>query len=539
MTPPRSLIDPSVLPALRPSLPALLIATSGATLSGVSALGAIWGVVRMIGDPTPARAVGVCVALLLSALLASGASWLAHAAEARFEARLRRTVAAHVLRLPATRLSDFTTDRLRRLVSEDVAALHHMVAHLPAELAVLIVIPACAVALLLTLAGPSALVALIPGVLAAVISLLVLPRLSAAHGAERGRVMSEITTAVDDYARGIRVFRSFGGGAGALAQYSDATQRFTTGMVAWVRRVATPAAIAIALLQAVASMAIAYAVGAGRSPEVLAATLLLSLAIVTPALRLGHGLDYVAAGRAAATRIGELLAEPTLDDGAAEAPTGTVTVEVDALSHSADGRMLLAPLTTRFPAASLTAVTGPSGAGKSTLLRILAGLDIPTQGQVRIGGTPVTKLSERGRADAVLLIPQAVAPLPGSVRDNLSILAPHATDASARDALARAGLEIPLDTSADILSGGERQRLALARAFLTTARVILADEPTGALDARNADRVWQELSSLARAGHTVVVVTHDAALAARADQRVTIAPVDIPHASPTHAGGTR
>ena len=524
MTTTHSFLDPRVRPALRPSIPALTFAVIGATLAGVAGLAATWGVVSMIADPSPGTAAAVCVALLLAAALSAAASWLAHAAEARFEARLRREIAAHTLRLPATRLSTFTTDRLRRLVSDDVAALHHMVAHLPAELATMIVVPLCAVALLLALAGPLALLALIPGVIAAIAYLAVLPKLSARHGEERGRVMGEITTAVDDYARGIHIFRSFGAASGALADYSDATDRFTTGMVAWVKRVATPAAVAVALLQAVASYAIAYAVGASGDTATLAAILLLSLALVTPALRLGHGLDYVASGRAAATRIGELLAEPLLPRGDAPFADDGSGVLAEGVSLARGDRQLLAPVTLRAPAGAITSITGPSGAGKSTILRLLAGLESPTTGTVRIGGTNLAALSEDALAGAAILIPQAVPPLSATVLDNLRLVAPAATTADCAAALGRAQLDAPLSAEARTLSGGERQRLALARAFLSPAAVILADEPTSALDDATAERLWGELERLARDdGRAVVVVTHDPRLASRADTRCAIA----------------
>lgn len=525
MTTTHALLDPRVHPALRPSIPALTLAVIGATLSGVAGLAATWGVVSMIGDPSPGTAAAVCAALLLAAALSAASSWLAHAAEARFEARLRREIAAHTLRLPATRLTTLTTDRLRRLVADDVAALHHMIAHLPAEVATMIVVPLCAVALLLALAGPLALLALIPGVIAAIAYLAVLPKLSAKHGEERGRVMGEITTAVDDYARGIHIFRSFGAASGALADYSDATQRFTSGMVAWVKRVATPAAVAVALLQAVASYAIAYAVGATADTATLAAILLLSLALVTPALRLGHGLDYVTSGRAAAARIGELLAEPLLPRGdAAFADDGSGVIAAG-LSLAVGDRQLLADATLRAPAGAITAITGPSGAGKSTILRLLAGLESPTTGTVRIGGSDLAALSEDALAGAAILIPQAVPPLSATVLDNLRLVAPLATAADCEAALDRAQLDAPLAAAARTLSGGERQRLAIARAFLSPAAVILADEPTSALDATTAERLWGELESLARdEGRTVVVVTHDPRLAARADERCAIAP---------------
>lgn len=519
------LLDPAVLRLLSPSLPALAVATAGMTLSGLFGLAAMWQIVRLIEAPAPARVGWACGAWACAALMAACASWLAHAVEGRFEARVRREVAGSMLRLPADRLATYPTDRLRRLVSEDVAALHHMIAHLPAEAATLITVPVCAVLLMLTLAGPASLLALIPGALAGVAHLTLIPRLSARHGAERGRVMGEITTAVDDYARGIHVFRSCGVSDGALADFTDAARRFTTGMLAWVRRVATPAAVAVGLLQAASSYAIAYAVGSAREPAVLAAILLMSLALVTPALRLGHGLDYVAAGQVASRRIGELLAEPVLSNGEANEVDRSAGILAEGIVVSVNGRRILDGLTLTAPASAVTAVTGPSGAGKSTLLRVLAGLQPPASGIVRVGGTDVSAFSEEARPEAVLLIPQGGDALPASIRENLRLTAPDLDDAMLTAALARTRLDLPLDTDAALLSGGERQRVSLARAFLTQAGAVLLDEPTSALDDATATRFWDQLEELARAeGKTVVVVTHDPRLALRADHIHRLAP---------------
>lgn len=464
-----------------------------------------------------------CGAWVATAALAAAASWLSHAAEARFEARVRRRVAGHILRLPADRLSRYPADRLRRLVSDDVAALHHMIAHLPSELATLVVVPLVAVALLLGIAGPVALLALLPGLIAGIVYLTVIPRLSSRHGVRRAQVMTEITTAVDDYARGIEVLRLSGAVSGALSDYTAAADRFSHGMVMWVRQVATPAAIAVGLLQAVASYAIAFAVGSQWDAPRLAAVVLLSLALVAPALRLGHGLDYVAAGRAAAARIEALLDETPVASGSRPAPRGHVHVEVDRVSVFVDGNPVLDEMSFRAPPGALTVITGKSGTGKSTLLRAVAGLQPVTTGTVSLSGVPVDEIREEDRPLAALLVPQGGDVVAGTVEENLRLTAASGDDAL-RSALDLAGLLVPLDADATMLSGGERQRVGLSRAFLAPASVILLDEPTSALDRRSADIVWSRLEHLAHdEGKTVIVVTHDSELAARSDVRVTVA----------------
>lgn len=551
-------LHPGVRPSLKPSAPALIAAVLAAILAAIAGLAATIGTIRLIAGVESGLLIAILAAWLVTAIASAFSSWLAHAAEGRFEARLRREVAGHLLRLPADRLAKYPADQLRRLVSDDVTALHHMIAHLPAEIATMIVLPVCATIALLALAGPMALLALIPGVLAAIAYLIVLPKLSARHGAERARVMTEITTAVDDYARGIHVFRSFGAAHGALEKYQDASTAFTTDMVSWVKRVATPAAIAVALLQAVASYAIAYAVGAQQNIATLAAMLLLSLALVTPALRLGHGLDFVAAGRGAAARIGELLSEPQLAHGSAELQAGPLGFSVQGLTvraHTAEStagrrrgeradqssvglppvensetREIVQPVDMAAQPGTLTAIIGPSGAGKSTVLRVLAGYQGATGGSVRLASPhgqtqEISDLSESARERAVLYVPQGLAALSATVRENLLLVHSEASDDACEAALRRVRLQVRLDDDASVFSGGERQRLSLARVFLSSARVILLDEPTSALNAELSAQIWAEFRALARDKNcTVVVVTHDIELAQQADQLVSIEP---------------
>jgi len=400
-----------------------------------------------------------------------------------------------------------------------------MIAHLPAEIATFAAVPWVSIVLLVAMAGPAALLALLPGVLAALYYLVWMPRVSARHGAERLQIMSEITTAVDDYARGIRINRIYGTQSGALATYHDAAGRFTSGMVAWVGKVATPAAVAVALLQAAATFAIAYAVAERHDAPTLAAALFFSLAIVTPALRLGHGLDYVAAGRAAADRLAALLRESALPAGDARLPEGTPVLDVQGATLTVDGRRVLDGLHHRFVPGTLTAIIGPSGAGKTTLLRALAGLEPLDDGAIFLADTHIATLDAQARQLACLLIPQGGDVLPATVRENLVLSAPKACDEQMTEALARAQIDVPLEADATRLSGGERQRVGLARAFLAPAPVILLDEPTSALDDATATRLVMELRELAHdRGLTLVMVTHDLALASRADARLELKP---------------
>jgi putative ABC transport system ATP-binding protein len=176
------------------------------------------------------------------------------------------------------------------------------------------------------------------------------------------------------------------------------------------------------------------------------------------------------------------------------------------------------------------AVMGPSGSGKSTLLNIIAGLERPTRGTVVVDGADLATLDERAlaryRRDKVGMIFQAFNLLPRyRVVENVALplvfagIERERRLARARAVLERLGMGPRADHRPSQLSGGEMQRTAIARAIVTEPQVLLADEPTGNLDSANGEALLALLSELHARGQTVVLVTHDAAIAARA-QRV-------------------
>jgi putative ABC transport system ATP-binding protein len=181
-------------------------------------------------------------------------------------------------------------------------------------------------------------------------------------------------------------------------------------------------------------------------------------------------------------------------------------------------------------AGSSVAITGPSGCGKSTLLGILGGLAVPSSGVVRIGGHALSSLPERRRSrfrrTHVGFVYQADNLLPFlTVIENVGLQLALTGASVATDRplglLDRLGLADVADRLADHLSGGQRQRAAVARAVVHRPEVILADEPTGALDAANAVGVLDLLlEAQQEIGATLVMVTHDRDAASRMDRRI-------------------
>lgn len=179
------------------------------------------------------------------------------------------------------------------------------------------------------------------------------------------------------------------------------------------------------------------------------------------------------------------------------------------------------------------AIVGSSGSGKTTLLSLLAGLDLPSSGEIALAGTSLGGLDEDARAalraGRVGFVFQSFQLLAGfTALENVMLPAELAGLGDARDraraALERVGLAARLDHYPQQLSGGEQQRVALARAFCGQPQILFADEPTGNLDTATGGRIIELMFELNRAQDTtLVLVTHDAALAARCARRVTLA----------------
>jgi putative ABC transport system ATP-binding protein len=178
------------------------------------------------------------------------------------------------------------------------------------------------------------------------------------------------------------------------------------------------------------------------------------------------------------------------------------------------------------------AILGASGSGKTTLLSLLAGLDLPTAGDIRIDGQSLTTLDEDARAELragrVGFVFQSFQLLSGfNALENVMLAAELAGDAqaadTARDILGQVGLSARLTHAPHQLSGGEQQRVAIARAFACKPKLLFADEPTGNLDTTTGAHIIELLFELNRAhGTTLILVTHDAALATRCQRVLTL-----------------
>ena len=224
-------------------------------------------------------------------------------------------------------------------------------------------------------------------------------------------------------------------------------------------------------------------------------------------------------------------AEPEAPKPAPAAPADGVAIELRDLVQRTGERTVLSGLSAAIRPGRLTVVTGPSGSGKTTLLHLLAGLDLPSAGEVVVLGERIDQLDRAGRAafrrDRLALVAQEPPLVPFlSVRENVELFPGlrglDGSNGQARQTLALVGLEQLTEQRVSRLSTGEQERVAIARALASEPDLLLADEPTARLDYANALAIGELLSRIARErGIAVVCATHDPAVIEQADAELS------------------
>jgi ATP-binding cassette, subfamily C, bacterial CydD len=262
--------------------------------------------------------------------------------------------------------------------------------------------------------------------------------------------------------------------------------------------------------------------------------LLLAPEFYLPLRNLGLSYHSRLQGIAAAERIAPLmqLPEPQGYDGILPAPaTAPEIVLEDVCFRYSGDRGGVTGVSLTIPAAGITALSGASGSGKTTLARLIIGLTRPQQGRITVNGIDLARISPDSWQSGLAWVPQKAFFFKGTIRDNLLLGCPNADDEQIRQALQSAaagfilerpaGLETELGDRGAGLSGGEQRRLALARAFLRNASLVVLDEPTAGLDSQNEQLVVQAIANLS-ISRTVLLISHREDTVAMANQIATL-----------------
>ena len=521
------------------------LVVSGVTLQG---LGAVAGLVPMVAsvqlstalvDRAPAgetwRWLWVALAgIAVRTVLIGTGLMLTHLADARLNRDLRVRLTAHLGRIPIGEASRRSSGRVKKLVTDDVHALHTLVAHAGGDMVVGVVTAVAALAVLLLYSWPLALVALLPlaGFLTVFGSMM---GKAATQFRDWDEAKARVSSATVEFAHGIAVVKTFGQAGRASADYRRAVDDYAD----FFGRLMVPMVGASSLGLAIVS-----------APSVLATMGLLGLLLLqlgwvdftgfVAGLVLGVGLagpltqmdSYdvrLRAAREAAARIGEFLATPVLPvpDAPAAAEGGEVVLDDVSFAYDPHGPDTLSQVAMRIPQGTVTALVGRSGAGKSTLAALVPRFWDVRDGAVRVGGQDVRDLEPAALYRSVAFVFQGTRLVPMSVRDNIRLARPGAGDEEVVAAASAAGIHdriAALPRGYDsvvgvdaLLSGGEAQRVTIARALLEDAPVLVLDEPTSFADPEN-EVCLQAAVARAAEGRTVLVIAHRLTSVTAADQ---------------------
>ncbi|WAC65210.1 ABC transporter ATP-binding protein [Agrococcus sp. SL85] len=456
--------------------------------------------------------------------------------------RTRRTLVARMLRLP---IAEFDARRLGDLVSRvgaDTTLLRAVLTQgLVESIGGLLTIVGAVIAMLVIdplLLGLTVLV--LAGAIAAM--LVVMPLLTRASAAAQEQV-GHLTSALERAIGAVRTVRA----AGATEREVDtigarAGDAFGAGI-----RVARISALVVPIFGVAVQLAFLVVLGVGglrvATGEIgiaqLVGFLLFLFLMIMPLGQLAGAIAAISVALGALGRIQEIVRLPSEADGDADAALVPVPAApmvafegVRFAYPGGEGREVLHEVSFAVPAGTRTAIVGPSGAGKSTTFALVERFYDATGGRVLVGGVDVRDVDRASLRARIGYVEQDAPVLAGTLRDNLRLGAPDATDAELEAALASvnlsslvsrspAGLDAEVGEGGVLLSGGERQRLAIARALLASAPVLLLDESTANLDARNEASLKAALD-LASEGRTTLVIAHRLATVVDADQIVVL-----------------
>ncbi|MCE4060368.1 ABC transporter ATP-binding protein/permease [Pandoraea sputorum] len=458
----------------------------------------------------------------------------------------RHRLGDHVAGLPVGWFTAAHTARLSHIVTQGMMSVAQLPAHVFTPVIAGVVTPLVLVVALFALHWPLGLIALISLPLLAAV-LAVSAKLSRAADDAFQRRFADASQRVVEFAQAQSVLRAFNGRGGAMRLLEQALeqQRQSASKLIWL---STSAAVlnAWAVHAVFAAMLIAAALWANEALQggvqtitviAVIVSLLLVSRFIDSLLEVAGYSEVLSSARGQLDAIRKLFAVEPLPvppaSQALQAPRDSAIELRDVrFRYAPDESDVLRGVTLRIEPGSMTALIGESGSGKSTLTRLIARFFDTSHGSVQIGGVDVRHMSSAQLAGQISQIFQETYLFAGSIAENIRIGKPGASDAEVMDAARQAGvieiverlpqgLDSPVGEGGARLSGGERQRIAIARALIKDAPILLVDEATAALDAENQAVIAEALARL-RGRCTLVVIAHQLSTVAMADKVVVL-----------------
>ena len=448
-----------------------------------------------------------------------------HMAAFRVATNLRIALTEHMAALPLGRLEQFGSGKLRRTISETAGAAETYLAHQLPDKARAMANIAGLLALLLVFDWRLGLLSLVPVALGFLCMMGMTGKSMQQKMTEYQNALGEMSNEAVEYVRGIPVVKTFGQSVFSFRKFKgtiDNYEKWTTAYTVQMRTPMTLYTLAINSVFAFLILGAFWFTRGGVTGEFLLD--LLFYIIVTPVISLTlTKLMFMSENgmlvKDAIDRMDEVLNAPTLPVPAAPQHPKDRSVELDHVTFSYDGtHEALSDVTLRVEDGQTAAFVGPSGGGKSTLASLVARFYDPQGGSVRLGGVDLRDIDPEELMDTVSFVFQDSHLLNGTILENVRLGRPGATEAEVLEALERAqcmdiiekfpeGIHTRIGTGGVHLSGGEGQRIAIARAMLKDAPVLVLDEATAYADPDNENRVQAAIQTLA-AGKTVLMIAH-------------------------------
>jgi len=473
---------------------------------------------------------GLLLLLLGASLLRSGLVWgrevAAQRGTVRVKSELRDRLFAHVLRLGPSYTVGERTGELSTTMTEGIEKLDAYVGRYLPQVFLSVLVPLMIAGYVLPLDLASAVLLLVTAPVIPVLMILV-GSYAEEHTRRQWRALARMGASFLDAMQGLTTLKVFGRSAEEGERVAAASEEFRKRTMK-VLRYAFLSGFVLEFMTAAAIGLIAVTLGvrviSGNMPfEVAFLVLLLTPEFYKPLRELGAHRHAGMEGSAAADRIFEILSTPARvrqGSGTPNLTSDRISIELSGVGYTYPGseEAALRDISLVLPAGTRTALVGRSGSGKSTLVNLLMRFVDPETGTTRANGVEVTDLPARVWRENLALVPQRPHLFHGSVYDNIRLARPGASQEEIERAAELAGAagfirQLPDGYATAIgergarLSGGEAQRIAIARAFLKDAPVLLMDEPTSGLDPESERLIRAALECLA-AGRTVLVVAH-------------------------------
>lgn len=449
---------------------------------------------------------------------------------------IRQKILDKLPKLPLGTVMDMSSGKMKQIIVDQVDGMETTLAHLFPEMTANIAGPILILIYLFVLDWRMALLSLVSIPIGMVFMMSVMGSYSRDYeGAVK--TTQDMNGTIVEYIGGIEVIKAFNQGKASYAKFSDRVKANAAYYYNWMKKSQFGMSMGFAVVPAtlITILPIGWILyrDGSLSVETFITTIILSLGIAGPLIAAMNFVDTLAQVSTTVSSVEELLMAEEQQHGNTEVKISSTDIE---LSHVSFGyheeKTILNDVSLSIPAGSMTALVGPSGSGKSTIAKLIAGFWDVKDGKVAIGGVDENKIPLHQLYDKVAFVSQDNYLFDESVRENIRMGKLSATDDEVEAAAKAAGcdtfirgLEKGYETKVGgggaHLSGGERQRIAIARAMLKDAPIVILDEATAYIDPENEAVIQKAIAKLVK-GKTVIVIAHRLSTIKDADKIVVI-----------------